>query len=121
MQRLGAAMTTSAHNIGDLDDRSLAEAIERKRRLLVIATGEGRDDIEDELSDLVREQDARPLRASDRPDYMELSAAQEAEIEGEADPMQPMYDEQDAEAIEEDRRFEQMRDERITARRERHG
>jgi hypothetical protein len=33
------------------------------------------------------------------------------------DPMQPMYDEQDAAAIEEDRRFEQYRDERREARR----
>ena len=71
-------MTTTARSIGALSDLVLSEAIERKRRLLVIATGEGRDDIEDELSDLVREQDAR----------------------------------WDAEAIEEDRRFEQMRDER---------
>lgn len=81
-----AAVTATARNVGDLDDRALAEAIERKRRLLVIATGEDRDDIEDELSDLLREQDAR----------------------------------QDAEAIEEDRRVEQMRDEQITGR-GRHG
>jgi hypothetical protein len=32
------------------------------------------------------------------------------------DPMQPMYDEQDAAAIEEDRRFEQYRDDEIAAR-----
>lgn len=72
-------MTATARNIGALSDTQLAEAIERKRRLLVIATGEGRDDIEDELSDLLREQDARG----------------------------------DAEAIEEDRRFEEWRDERL--------
>ena len=32
------------------------------------------------------------------------------------DPMQPLYDEQDAAAIEEDRRFEQYRDDEIAAR-----
>jgi hypothetical protein len=32
------------------------------------------------------------------------------------DPMQPMYDEQDAATIEEDRRFEQYRDDEIAAR-----